>query len=84
MGKLVINHNKINSQNAKELVELCPFNAISYENEKLDISSILRGRVGVTQSGKKSINVKKKSDQNSLDTLKEIFRAVESTRINKQ
>lgn len=39
MGKLVINHNKINSQNAKDLIELCPFNAISYENEKLDISS---------------------------------------------
>ena len=50
----------------------------------LDISGILRGRVGVTSSGKKSINVKKKPDQNSLDTLKEIFEAVESTRLNKQ
>jgi transcription-repair coupling factor (superfamily II helicase) len=50
----------------------------------LDISSILRGRVGITQSGKKSINVKKKPDQNSLDTLKEIFEAVERTRIDKK
>ena len=50
----------------------------------LDISSVLRGRVGVTGSGKKSINVKKKPDQNSLDTLKEIFEAVENTRLNKQ
>lgn len=49
----------------------------------LDISSILRGRVGVTGSGKKSINVKKNPDQNSLETLKEIFEAVESTRLNK-
>ncbi len=49
----------------------------------LDISSVLRGRVGVTGSGKKSINVKKKPDQNSLETLKEIFEAVESTRLNK-
>ena len=50
----------------------------------LDISGILRGRVGITQSGKKSINVKKKPDQNSLDTLKEIFEAVESTRVGKK
>jgi len=39
MGKLVVNHNKINAQNAKDLISLCPFNAISYENDKLDISS---------------------------------------------
>lgn len=39
MGKLVVNHNKINAENAKDLISLCPFNAISYENEKLDISS---------------------------------------------
>ena len=39
MGKLVINQNKINSLNAPELVKLCPFGAISYDGEKLDISS---------------------------------------------
>jgi transcription-repair coupling factor (superfamily II helicase) len=50
----------------------------------LDISGILRGRVSVTSSGKKSINVKKKPDQNSLDTLKEIFTAVENVRLDKQ
>ncbi len=50
----------------------------------LDISSVLRGRVGVTNSGKKSINVKKKSDQNSLDTLNEIFEAVERTRVDRK
>lgn len=46
----------------------------------LDISSVLRGRVGVTSTGKKSINIKKSSEQNSLDTLKEIFSAVEACR----
>ena len=49
----------------------------------LDISSVLRGRVGLTKTGKKSINIKKKDGQDSLDTLKEIFTAVENTRINK-
>ena len=46
----------------------------------LDISSVLRGRVSVTSKGKMSINVKKLPDQNSLDTLKEIFSAVEACR----
>ncbi len=48
----------------------------------LNISSVLRGRVGVTNTGRKSINVKKLPNQNSLDTLKEIFEAVERTRVD--
>ena len=39
MGRLVVNQNQINDKNAKNLVNLCLFNAISYENGKLDISS---------------------------------------------
>ena len=39
MGKLVINQNKITKENAAELIKLCPFGAISYDGEKLDISS---------------------------------------------
>ena len=50
----------------------------------LDLSSVLRGRVSVTQKGKKSINVKKLDNQNSLDTLKEIFEAIESINKSKQ
>ena len=50
----------------------------------LDLSSILRGRISVTQKGKKSINVKKLDNQNSLDTLKEIFEAIESINKSKQ
>lgn len=50
----------------------------------LDISSVMRKRVTVTSSGKKSINVKKLPEQTSLDTLKEIFEVVERTRINRQ
>ena len=50
----------------------------------LDISSVLRGRVSVTSTGKKSINIKKLPGQNPLDTLKEIFGAVEAVRNNKE
>lgn len=39
MGKLVINHNLVTPEKAEALISLCPFGAISYENEKLDISS---------------------------------------------
>ena len=39
MGKLVINQDLINKENADKLVSLCPFNAIEYENGKLDINS---------------------------------------------
>ncbi len=39
MGKLVINHDKITPEKAELLVNLCPFGAISYENDKIDISS---------------------------------------------
>jgi len=39
MGKLVIQHQLINKENAKTLVDICPFGAISYDNGKLDISS---------------------------------------------
>ena len=39
MGKLVINHNLVTPKKAQALTELCPFNAISYEDGKLDISS---------------------------------------------
>lgn len=50
----------------------------------LDISSVLRKRVSFTGTGKKSINIKKLPNQNSLDTLKEIFEAVEMTRSGNQ
>ena len=39
MGNLSINHNMVSKENAKDLVSLCPFGAISYENGKLEISS---------------------------------------------
>ncbi len=39
MGKLVINQKLITSEKAEELIKLCPFGAISYQNEVLDISS---------------------------------------------
>ncbi len=39
MGKLVINQNLVNPENADKLKALCPFNAISYTGGKLEISS---------------------------------------------
>ena len=39
MGSLFVNQSKVNNDNAKKLIEVCPFGAISYENGKLDISS---------------------------------------------
>ena len=39
MGKLVIKHDLVTPEKAKDLMELCPFGAISYEDGKLDIGS---------------------------------------------
>lgn len=39
MGSLKINQNMLSPQKAQNLIKLCPFGAISYENSKLDISS---------------------------------------------
>ena len=39
MGKLVINHHLVTPEKAEALVAVCPFDAISYEDGKLDISS---------------------------------------------
>ena len=39
MGKLVINSQLVTPEKAAALVEVCPFNAISYENGTLEISS---------------------------------------------
>lgn len=39
---LIINQENITEEKAQELVQLCPFGAISYENKKLDISQNCR------------------------------------------
>ena len=39
MAELVIKHQLINSENAENLKKICPFGAISYDGEKLEISS---------------------------------------------
>ena len=39
MGKLVIKQELVTPEKAEKLVEICPFGAISWENNKLDISS---------------------------------------------
>lgn len=39
MGQLKVNQNLVTAENAKALIEVCPFNAISYDGKALDISS---------------------------------------------
>ena len=39
MGSLFIHQEKITPEKAENLIKICPFGAISYENGKLDISS---------------------------------------------
>ena len=39
MGKLSIRHDLVTPEKAQELLELCPFGAISYEDGKLDIGA---------------------------------------------
>lgn len=39
MPELKINHEKVTASTAKELVSLCPFSAINYENNKLSVNS---------------------------------------------
>ena len=39
MGKLIINQNSLTPEKAEEVVSICPFGAISYNDGKLDISS---------------------------------------------
>ena len=39
MGKLLINQNLITAQNAGEIAKICPFGAIEYNGEKLEITS---------------------------------------------
>ncbi|PJI09505.1 MULTISPECIES: electron transfer flavoprotein subunit alpha [Clostridium] len=57
MGKLVINQDKLTKENIKELINLCPFNAIEENNGKLQINAacklcktcIRRGPKGVIE-----------------------------------
>ena len=39
MGNLVIKQNLITKENAPDLIKICPFNAITYENDKLEINA---------------------------------------------
>ncbi len=57
MGQLKVNQNLVNAENAAALVKVCPFGAISYDGEKIDISSackmcklcIKKGPAGVVE-----------------------------------
>lgn len=57
MGQLKVNQSLVTAENAKTLIEVCPFNAISYDGKALDISSackmckmcIRKGPAGVVE-----------------------------------
>ena len=39
MGKLIVNQSLVTSENAQEIIKVCPFGAITYNGKELDISS---------------------------------------------
>ena len=45
MGKLSIRHDLVTPEKAQELLELCPFGAISYEDGKLTLTAGLDGKI---------------------------------------
>ena len=57
MGQLKVNQNLVNAENAFSLVKVCPFGAISYNGEKIEISAackmcklcVKKGPVGVIE-----------------------------------
>ena len=57
MGQLKVNQNLVNAENAVSLVKVCPFGAISYNDEKIEISAackmcklcVKKGPVGVIE-----------------------------------
>ncbi len=57
MKKLVINQEKVTNENAEQLIKLCPFQAITYDNNKLEITAackncgicVKKGPVGVIE-----------------------------------
>ena len=75
MGKLVIHHNLVTPEKAQGLVSVCPFDAISYENDnQLMWSHYASSYSGnILLSGKMSIN-----DFHAIhDTAKNILEMVE-------
>lgn len=70
MGRLVVNASKLNSENIKELVNICPFNAIEEKNGKIEINAgckmcrlcVRKGPAGVMEFVEEEV---KKVDKNA-------------------
>ena len=45
MGKLVVNKSLVTEEKAEALVKLCPFNAITYKDGVIDITSALKTKI---------------------------------------
>ena len=67
MGNLVINQELVNAENAKEIIKICPFGAIAYENGKLDISSACKMCKICTKKSGGVIEYKEEEPKNTVD-----------------
>ena len=70
MGRLVINQKLVNAENAKEIIKICPFGAIAYENGKLDISSACKMCKICTKKSGGVIEYREEEPKNIVDKSK--------------
>lgn len=73
MSSLIVNEKLVNSQNAKQLIDLCPFGAISYENGKLQISSACKM---CKLCVKKSDGIIQLNEEKSAEVNKNLWRGI--------
>lgn len=74
MGRLIVNESKLNSEIVKELVNICPFNAIEDKNGKIEINAgckmckicVKRGPAGVMEFIEDEIKTVDKSLWNGI------------------
>lgn len=70
MGKIVINQNKVTYEIAQEAIKICPFGAIEYQNNKLDINTackmcklcVRKGPAGVFEFVEEKVNAINKDE----------------------
>ena len=68
MGTLKIDHSMLNPKIIRELKDICPFGAISYENEKLEISAACKMcQICVRKGPKGVITYKEDAPQDTID-----------------
>ncbi|WP_319202119.1 electron transfer flavoprotein subunit alpha/FixB family protein [uncultured Ilyobacter sp.] len=74
MGQLYINHDKIDHKLMRELIELCPFNAIEEANGKLDINAGCKMCRLCVKQGKGAIELLEDTEIEKID--KELWKGL--------